>query len=478
MRRLSNGVFAGCRLTRFPLRNVHDRDGTGDVLNAIKTRLASSATGKSSTENGPTLREALSRRMKTSPSTNVDDDDVPASSALEPCESTSLLDSPVTDHTLLDDAFTYFPPLVDPAVQYVPGKQLIDPGYVRYRVDVQYQGGDFDGWKKTTEKRRKTSALEDHEAPEVLPRAKTVLEDALAVALDIDRVNVFEGAVLETGVSARRLTCHVDIPASVQLMPRTILQRASVWLEKKKSPMAILSCHPCKNQQFHARYSGSRRVYAYRILNRIAPPLFDAGLQWHVDGYLDTHRMAAYAKRLEGTMDYGFFCDAKMAHTLRKESSVSKENDLMKPPHKVHTFVDESMETLHPATIAARTAARSEGVTSLGTVRTVEHIKVVRQEDEVIIWFVGKSFLRHQVRSMVSALKLVGEGLWGEREIEFALQRGFEPSRTKARRERPAPAPVHGLVLWEIEYPPEHRDDYIPYVDSGIVEGMDVAQTL
>ncbi|CUI15075.1 glycosomal malate dehydrogenase, putative [Bodo saltans] len=253
----------------------------------------------------------------------------------------------VDEYELIDDAHTYFPlmnargePLdknnaaAASEQPYIPGQQVIEPGFTRYRVDVQYMGSDFDGWYKSTEKRSrllrndgvtakaaKTSGEDDNDellyAAERKHRAKTVLEDALAIALDVERVKVEAGVIPEVGCSVRRLTCHVDVPDSNPLQPRTIMQRATAWLEKKQSPIAILSCHPCRNQQFHARHSGTKRVYVYRILNRIAPPLFDAGLQWHVDRFLDVERMQRFADRLQGTMDYGYFADAKMAHALR-----------------------------------------------------------------------------------------------------------------------------------------------------------------
>lgn len=419
----------------------------------------------------------------------VDDDEVATrSNDLVSTDATVL-----REHELVDDSYTYFPlldlsgnridqssdRLPDPKEEkYVPGQQVIPPGFHRYRVDVQYVGSDFDGWSKTTEKSRTvkqtdgtlaTKVVEgsDESAVPLKPRAKQVLEDALAVALDLERVEVVAGAIPETGCTVRRLTCHVDLPSSIEMQPRTIMQRATMWLEKKGVPFAILSCQKCKNQQFHARHSGSRRVYVYRVLNRIAPPLFDAGLQWHVDRHLDVDRMARFAEKLTGTMDYGFFADAKMAHTLRKEA----QSHAFTTPHDVAAQqerqrirkIDNSIDPFYHQPSAIPPDRRH----TMPTTRTIDALRVVRQDDEVLIWFAGKSFLRHQIRNMVAVLKMAGQGLWTEKELEQALAKGFEPSRTKAAREKPEPAPVHGLTLWEVEYPPQHRDDYVNYVDSG-----------
>jgi tRNA pseudouridine38-40 synthase len=428
----------------------------------------------------------------------VDDDDDNIHPSL--MSGTSSIDV-VDEYELVDDAHTYFPlintrgdPLHDdptPAAAaaadlYIPGQQVIDPGFTRYRVDVQYMGSDFDGWYKSTEKRsrlirdaeRAKRGDDDDEllyAAERKNRAKSVLEDALAVALDVERVNVEAGAIPEVGCSVRRLTCHVDIPDSNPLQPRTIMQRATAWLEKKSAPMAILSCHPCRNQQFHARHSGTKRVYVYRILNRIAPPLFDAGFQWHVDRYLDVDRMQRFADRLQGTMDYGYFADAKMAHALRREAG--RVGGAAGGRNQSSSYkVGKGGDVTAVRDVAAAAASSDFTGPLSATVRTVETLRVVRQDEEILIWFAGKSFLRHQIRNMVSVLRLAGQGLWSEQELDQALARGFTSSRTKAERERPESAPVHGLTLWSVEYPAEHSDSFIPYVDSGPLpqDGEDV----
>lgn len=423
-----------------------------------------------------------SKRVVPKPTTSmllVDDDDDAARSIAPAAASLAA----VQEFELVDDAFTYFP-LIDAHGQpfhsegegalpqpnedrYTPGQQVIDPGHTRYRVDVQYMGSDFDGWYKSTEKRQRTpdgvvaTAAADGDmlyAAERKHRAKTVLEDALAVALDVEQVKVEAGVIPEVGCSVRRLTCHVDIPDTNPLQSRTVMQRATSWLEKKQAPLAILSFHPCRNQQFHARHSGTKRVYVYRILNRIAPPLFDAGFQWHIDRHLDTDRMQRFADRLQGTMDYGYFADAKMAHALRREAHRNENSTAQ--------LVRGRGGDLHQEA-GASSGSSGPQMALNATVRTVETLRVVRQDDEVLIWFAGKSFLRHQIRNMVSVLRLAGQGLWSEQELDQALARGFTSSRTKAERERPATAPVHGLTLWSVEYPEQHSDSYVPYVDSG-----------
>jgi tRNA pseudouridine38-40 synthase len=70
---------------------------------------------------------------------------------------------------------------------------------------------------------------------------------------------------------------------------------------------------------------------------------------------------------------------------------------------------------------------------------------VRRAGEEIHIEAKARSFLHHQMRSIVGTLKLVGEGKWQPREIAVAL---------KAReRARCGPvAPPEGLYLVRVEY--------------------------
>lgn len=467
---------------------------------------------------------------------DVDDDELGSSTVSEVASDLVLRSAEHEVKELLDDNFLYIPEInadsqtnpVPSTSEYVPGEPIVSPGMTRYRVDVQYQGSDFQGWfRSSTRYRIETRKKEDgtvervavetraskggvnEEGMQALHFAKTVLEEALAVAVDTSStISVVASVIPESGVSVRRLPCHVDLPSEIEMPPRIILKRASLWLQQRKQPLAILSCQPCRNQYFHARHSGVRRVYCYRILNRIAPPLFDAGFQWHVDRHLDVSRMQRFAKEMEGTKDYGYFTDPKMANALRRAamsvpgrvtSSFSPEHEKLKTTGlgAGERFLAPKVEFVrglsqldrakalptfneYGQTVKTYQAKPKEFLrprTNLPTVRTIDKIDVVRQEDEVLIWFVAQSFLRHQIRNMVSVLKAAGHGLWDEQELQHAFRSGFEPSKKKFERERLSPAPVHGLCLWDVEYPLKHREDYVDFVDAGVLEDEGVEIT-
>jgi tRNA pseudouridine38-40 synthase len=70
---------------------------------------------------------------------------------------------------------------------------------------------------------------------------------------------------------------------------------------------------------------------------------------------------------------------------------------------------------------------------------------VTRDGDIIDIMVEARSFLHHQVRSMVGSLKLVGEGKWPIGEVEAALL-----ARDRARC-GPV-APPTGLYLMRVDY--------------------------
>jgi tRNA pseudouridine38-40 synthase len=78
-------------------------------------------------------------------------------------------------------------------------------------------------------------------------------------------------------------------------------------------------------------------------------------------------------------------------------------------------------------------------------VKTLDQLDVHRRADDVEIMASARSFLHSQVRSMVGALALVGEGKWTVDDVSDAL----------AKRDRAACAPVappDGLYLIKVDY--------------------------
>ena len=162
----------------------------------------------------------------------------------------------------------------------------------------------------------------------------------------------------------------------------------------KPRPIAVLKAERVADD-FEARFSATARHYEYRILNRRARPGLDIGRVWHVPVELDAAVMHEAAQLILGKHDFTTFR-------------------------------------------AAECQAKSP-------VKTLDRLDVSRQLDLVVITTSARSFLHHQVRSIVGSLKLVGEGRWSPRDFRAALD-----ARDRSRCGTLAPAT--GLYLTRVEY--------------------------
>ena len=92
------------------------------------------------------------------------------------------------------------------------------------------------------------------------------------------------------------------------------------------------------------------------------------------------------------------------------------------------------------------TTFRSAHCQANDPVKTLDRLAVRRIADHVLIQADARSFLHHQVRSIVGTLALVGQGQWREEQVAEAL----------AARDRAAlglNAPAEGLYFVRALYP-------------------------
>jgi tRNA pseudouridine38-40 synthase len=92
------------------------------------------------------------------------------------------------------------------------------------------------------------------------------------------------------------------------------------------------------------------------------------------------------------------------------------------------------------------TTFRSAHCQSDSPVKTLDRLNVSRDGDEIHIEAAARSFLHHQVRSMVGCLALVGRGQWSAEDIGKALE-------ARDRAALGLNAPPHGLYFVEAIYP-------------------------
>jgi len=194
----------------------------------------------------------------------------------------------------------------------------------------------------------------------------------------------------DAGVHARGQVAHVDL--SRDWPTDTIRDALNAHL--RPHPVAILAAEHVEDD-FNARTSAVKRHYLYRIINRRADLTLDAGRAWRVPRPLDAGAMQMAAQRLIGKHDFTTFR-------------------------------------------AAECQAKSP-------VKTLDRLDVERAGEELNVLASARSFLHHQVRSMVGSLVLVGEGKWGADDLSRALQ----------ARDRAACGPVappDGLYLMQVDY--------------------------
>ncbi len=206
-----------------------------------------------------------------------------------------------------------------------------------------------------------------------------------------ETVTLHSAGRTDSGVHALAMVSHVDVEKA--LTPFRLMEALNARL--RPEPIAVLACE-AKPDDWHARFSCIGRRYLYRIRNRRAPLTLERGRAWHVARSLDADAMHRAAQALVGRHDFTTF---RSAH-CQAESPV----------------------------------------------KTLDRLAVRREDDAVLIEAEARSFLHHQVRSMVGTLALVGLGQWREEQVAEAL----------AARDRAAlglNAPAEGLYFVSARYP-------------------------
>ncbi len=170
----------------------------------------------------------------------------------------------------------------------------------------------------------------------------------------------------DAGVHAAGQVAHVDVERPIDAF--RLMEAVNAHL--RPLPVAIVACEVA-DPAFHARFDCIGRSYRYRIVNRRAPLVLDRGRAWQVAVPLDTAAMHDAAQLLIGRHDFTTFR-------------------------------------------SVRCQARSP-------VKTLDLLTVERDGPVITIAAAARSFLHHQVRSMVGCLRLVGEGRWSADDLAAAL---------------------------------------------------------
>lgn len=205
-----------------------------------------------------------------------------------------------------------------------------------------------------------------------------------------ERTSVFCAGRTDKGVHALGQVSHFDLKSIFD--PRLVIRAINFYL--KREPISVLSCD-CVDKSFHARFSAKKKTYLYKILSRFSKPSISEGLVWWVPEGLEENRMVEGGLNFVGTHDFTTF--------------------------------------------------RSGRCQSGSSIRTIDHLSILRSGFLVEIKIEARSFLYNQVRNMVGILKLIGEKKLEPNYVSKALL-------AKERRFCRDKAPPCGLYLISVTY--------------------------
>ena len=243
----------------------------------------------------------------------------------------------------------------------------------RYKIVLEYHGLPFVGWQ-----RQKNGVS-----------VQQVIEDAISKFTGENAITHVAGRT-DAGVHATGQVCHFDLTKD----PDVQSVRDAINFHVKPNPVSVLSAE-LVDDQFHARFSATKRLYLYRITNRRAPLAVEKGLSWLVPQKLNTEAMSVAAKNLVGQHDFTTF--------------------------------------------------RADGCQANSPIKTLDHLSVQRDKEMILVSVRARSFLYHQVRNIVGTLKLVGAEKWSVEDVVEALA-------AKDRSRGGPTAPAHGLYLTKVAY--------------------------
>lgn len=202
----------------------------------------------------------------------------------------------------------------------------------------------------------------------------------------------------DAGVHATGQVAHFDL----ERVSSIATVRDAINAHLRPRPISVIKAEPVA-PTFHARFDALHRVYCYKILTgrwSVSPLELSRVWQFGVDLNIDA--MNEGAQFLIGKYDFSSF--------------------------------------------------RSAACQAKSPMRSIERLEVIEVPNSLIygrhieIWVGARSFLHHQIRNIVGALKQVGDGKLAPHDIKTILE-------AKNRTIAPAMAPAAGLYFTQVYYP-------------------------
>jgi len=258
-----------------------------------------------------------------------------------------------------------------------------------FKLILEYDGTAYAGWQRQ-------------------PGQPTIQEAVEAALRSITQTDVPVIAAGRTDAGVHALGQVVSFKSDKPLSPDEWLRALNATLPGDISVRSVARAA----DDFHARYSAVKKLYAYRILHRPSRSALERTRAWHIYGKLDLNAMREAAGYLVGKYDFSSF----QGHPTDVENPVCDLQRL------------EIIASPSPFPLPLRGREdRGEGAF------------LVRIEIE------ADRFLKQMVRAMVGTLVETGQGKRQPEEMKRILE-------AKDRRAAGYTAPAQGLYLIGVHY--------------------------
>jgi tRNA pseudouridine38-40 synthase len=243
---------------------------------------------------------------------------------------------------------------------------------LNFKIIIEYDGTDYVGWQR-----------QDNG-----PSIQEAIENAI-FKLTAEKVIVFGAGRTDAGVHALGQVAHFNLKKKIK--SDNIRDGLNQYL--RPQPIAVLDAEQI-DENFHARFSATKRTYEYIITNRRPPLTINKNKSWGVFKTLDVKKIRDEAKYFLGK-------------------------------HNLEAF-------------------RSVHCQSNSAIKTIDDITIANKNNDIVITVSAKSFLHSQVRIMVGTLVEIGKG-----KIKISIKKVIED---KLRSQAGITAPACGLYLIKVDY--------------------------
>lgn len=260
---------------------------------------------------------------------------------------------------------------------------------MNFRFIVSYDGTKYDGWQRQGNTDRTIQGK---------------IEAVLGRLFDV-AVETHGSGRTDAGVHARGQVANFRVEEQAvrdalrktqgKSSEKTDAQRIQAYLNEYLPEDICVSDLRQVSDRFHSRLSAVGKTYCYRIRTAALKPVFDRKYVWWLPETLDVQAMRQAAGLLVGTHDFASFCG----------------NPKMKK----------------------------------STVRTIDSLRIVEEDDGLVIRVHGDGFLQNMVRILTGTLVEVGRG-------NLTPQAMIEILEAKKRAAAGPMAPAQGLCLEQVDY--------------------------